>query len=76
MEEFPMPETYMQVHTFCRLAGHYQRFIKGFANIVQPLYDVLGKEVKMGLVDLPPRGMGGCEHPEKESPVRTCSGIP
>ena len=39
---------------FCRLAGHYRRFIKGFANIAHPLYDVLGKEVKMGLVDLPP----------------------
>ena len=48
-----MPETYMQVCAFCRLAGHYQRFIKGFANIVYPLYDVLGKEVKMGPVDLP-----------------------
>ena len=33
---------------------HYRRFIKGFANIACPLYDVLGKEVKMGLVDLPP----------------------
>ena len=44
----------MQVHAFCRLAGHYRRFIKGFANIVCPLYDVLGKEVKMGPVDLPP----------------------
>ena len=44
----------MQVHAFCRLAGHYRRFIKGFANIACPLYDVLGKEVKMGLVDLPP----------------------
>ena len=54
MEEFPMPETYMQVCAFCRLAGHYQRFIKGFANIAHPLYDVLGKEVKMGPVDLPP----------------------
>ena len=49
-----MPETYMQVHMFCRLAGHYQRFIKGFTNIVCPLYDVLGKEVKMGPMDLPP----------------------
>ena len=48
-----MPKTYMQVHAFCRLAGHYQRFIKGFANIACPLYDVLGKEVKMGPVDLP-----------------------
>ena len=55
VEEFPMPETYTQVHAFCGLAGHYWRFIKGFANIVQPLYDMLGKEVKMGPVDLPPR---------------------
>ena len=55
MQEFQMPETYMQVHTFCGLAGHYRRFIKGFANIAHPLYDVLGKEVKMGLVDLPPK---------------------
>ena len=55
MQEFPMPETYMQVHAFCRLAGHYRRFIKGFANIACLLYDVLGKEVKMGLVDLPPK---------------------
>ena len=43
----------MQVHTFCRLVGHYWRFTKSFADIAQPLYDVLGKEVKMGPVDLP-----------------------
>ena len=55
VEEFPMPETYTQVCTSCRLAGHYWRFIKGFANIACPLYDVLGKEVKMGPVDLPQR---------------------
>ena len=54
VQEFLMPKTYMQVRAFCRLAGHYKRFIKGFANIAHPLYDVLGKEVKMGLVDLPP----------------------
>ena len=34
--------------------GHYQRFIKKFTNIACPLYDVLGKEVKMCPVDLPP----------------------
>ena len=45
-----MPKTYMQVHMFCGLAGHYWRFIKGFANLACPL---LGKEVKMGPVDLP-----------------------
>ena len=44
----------MQVCTFCRLVGHYWRLIKGFTNLACPLYDVLGKEVKMGLVDLPP----------------------
>ena len=54
MQEFPMPKTYTQVRMFCGLAGHYRRFIKGFANIGHPLYDVLGKEVKMGPVDLPP----------------------
>ena len=50
-----MPKTYTQVCTFCGLVGHYRRFIKGFPNIVHPLYDVLGKEVKMGPVDLPPK---------------------
>ena len=50
----PNAKTYTQVCTFCRLVGHYRRFIKGFANIVHPLYDMLGKEVKMGPVDLPP----------------------
>ena len=54
MEEFLMPETYTQVRAFCGLVGHYRRFIKGFANIACPLYDMLGKEVKMGPVDLPP----------------------
>ena len=49
-----MPKTYTQVCVFCRLVGHYRRFIKGFANLAHPLYDVLGKEVKIGSVDLPP----------------------
>ena len=48
-----MPKTYMQVRAFCGLVGHYRRFIKGFTNIAHPLYDMLGKEVKMGPVDLP-----------------------
>ena len=54
IQEFPMPETYTQVRVFCGLAGHYRRFIKGFTNIVQPLYDMLRKELKVGPVDLPP----------------------
>ena len=54
VEEFLMPETYTQVHTFCGLMRHY-RFIKGFTNIACPLYDMLGKEVKMGPMDYPQR---------------------
>ena len=46
-------ETYIKVCTFCGLAGHYQHFIKGFTHIARPLYNVLGKEVKMGPVQLP-----------------------
>ena len=75
VQEFQMPKTYMQVHVFCGLVGHYRRFIKGFANIAYPLYDVLGKEVKMGLVDLPPKP----ERPwslEGKGPVRTCPSVP
>ena len=49
-----MPETYTLVCAFCGLVGHYQHFIKGFAHIARPLYDILGKEVKMGLVQLHP----------------------
>ena len=54
VEEFKMPETYMQVHVFCGLVGHYQRFIKGFTNIACPLYDMLGTEVNMGPEDVSP----------------------
>ena len=54
IEDFPKPETLTQVHAFCGLVGLYRHFIKGFAHIVRPLHDILGKEVKMGLILLPP----------------------
>ena len=54
IEEFPMLETFTQVHTFCRLVRHYQHFIEAFSHIARPLYNVLGKEVKMSPVQLPP----------------------
>ena len=53
IEEFSMPETFTQVLMFCGLVGHYRCFIKGFAHIARPLYDMLGKEVKVGPVQLP-----------------------
>ena len=55
IEDFLMPETFTQVDAFCNLAGHYTHFIKGFACMAKPLYDVLGKEVKMDPVQLPPK---------------------
>ena len=49
----------------CGLVGHYWHFIKGFAHIARPLHDILGKEVKMGPVQLPP---------EAQEVVRTLKG--
>ena len=54
IEEFPMLETYTQVRAFYGLAGHYCHFIRSFAHLACPLYDILGDEVKMGPVTLPP----------------------
>ena len=65
IEEFPMPQTFTQVHAFCGLVGHYRHFIKGFAHITRPLYNILGKEVKIGPVQLPP---------EAQELVRTLKG--
>ena len=48
-----MPKTCTGVRAFCRLAGHYHHFIKGFAHIACPLYDVLGNDIKIGPVKLP-----------------------
>ena len=39
--ECALPQTYTEVHAFLGLAGHYKRFIKGFACIAQPLNDHL-----------------------------------
>ena len=49
-----MLETYTQVRAFCGLAGHYCCFIRGFALLAHPLYDIQGNEVKLGPVMLPP----------------------
>ena len=49
-----MPETYTEVRAFCGLSGHYQCFIRNFAHFAHALYDLLGDEIKMGLVTLSP----------------------
>ena len=65
IEDFSTLETFIQIRTFCWLVGHNQHFIKGFAHIARPLYDVLGKKVKMGPEQLPP---------EAQEAVRTLKG--
>ena len=42
--ECALPRTYMEIHAFLGLMGHYQRFIKGFAWIAQPLNEHLAGE--------------------------------
>ena len=51
------PDTYTKVKSFVGLDGHYRHFIKGFANIAAPLYDLTSgenKDKKSEHLDLPP----------------------
>ena len=53
----PPPDTYTKVKSFVGLVGHYRHFIKGFAKIVAPLYDLTSgdnKDKKSKHVDLSP----------------------
>ena len=53
----PPPDTYTKVKSFVGLIGHYRCFIKGFANIATPLYDLTSgenKDKKSEHLDLPP----------------------
>ena len=50
-------DTYTKVKSFVGLVGHYQHFIKGFAKIAAPLYDLTNgdnKDKKSEHVDLSP----------------------
>ena len=54
--ECPPPDTYTKVKSFVGLVGHYRCFIKGFANIAAPLYDLTSgenKDKKSEHLDLP-----------------------
>ena len=53
----PTPDTYTKVKSFVGLVGHYRHFIKGFAKIAAPLYDLTSgdnKDKKSEHVDLSP----------------------
>ena len=42
----PPPDTYTKVKSFVGLVGHYRRFIKGFAKIAAPLYNLISGDNK------------------------------
>ena len=51
----PLPDTYTKVKSFVGLVGHYRCFIKGFAKIAAPLYNLTSgnnKDKKSEHVDL------------------------
>ena len=43
IKNFPIPKDLTQLRGFIALASYYRRFIKGFANIVEPLNKLLKK---------------------------------
>ena len=59
------PDTYTKVKSFVVLVGHYRRFIKGFAKIAAPLYDLTSsdnKDKKSEHVDLSPKVLQAFDH--------------
>ena len=61
----PPPDTYTKVKSFVGLVGHYRHFIKGFAKIAAPLYDLTSgdnKDKKSEHVDLPPEAREAFDH--------------
>ena len=56
----PPPDTYTKVKSLVGLVGHYRCFIKGFAKIAAPLYDLTSgdnKDKKSEHVDLSPEAL-------------------
>ena len=61
----PPPDTYTKVKSFVGLVGHYRCFIKGFAKIAAPLYNLTSgdnKDKKSEHVDLSPKARKAFDH--------------
>ena len=59
------PDTYTKVKSVVGLVGHYRCFIKGFAKIAVPLYDLTSsnnKDKKSEHVNLPPEALEAFDH--------------
>ena len=44
IKEYAPPQTYTEIRAFLGLVGHYRQFIKGFAQVAQPLNEHLAGE--------------------------------
>ena len=61
----PPPDMYTKVKSFVGLVGHYRHFIKGFAKIAAPLYDLTSgdnKDKESEHVDLSPEAHEAFDH--------------
>ena len=59
------PDTYTKVKSFVGLVDHYRCFIKGFAKIAVPLYDLTSgnnKDKKSEHINLSPEALGAFDH--------------
>ena len=59
------PDTYTKVKSFVGLVGHYRCYIKGFAKIAVPLYDLTSgdnKDKKSEHIDLSPEALESFDH--------------
>lgn len=43
LQNFPIPRTVKEVHSFLGLASYFRRFVEGFSEIAKPLYDLIKK---------------------------------
>ena len=74
----PPPDTYTKVKSFVGLVGHYRCFIKGFAKIAVPLYDLTSgdnKDKKSEHVDLSPEALEAFDHLKAawlQAPILAC----
>ncbi|XP_010412662.1 PREDICTED: uncharacterized protein LOC104698997 [Camelina sativa] len=46
IKDWPRPKNANEIRTFLGLAGYYQRFVKGFASMSQPMTRLTGKDTK------------------------------